>query len=185
MKKCRKEVAPLAGSVDRNGGGGEHPRSPGPVAPLAGSVDRNYAYNGFVILTVVSLPSRGAWIEINWNANPCDFYPSLPSRGAWIEIRASDRLFPRPRVAPLAGSVDRNFAVCAPAARGRVAPLAGSVDRNPQPVYIDTEGGVAPLAGSVDRNGRRALEPSRLPGSLPSRGAWIEIRTAQLRSHTT
>ena len=33
---------------------------------------------------------------------------SLPSRGAWIEICSRSSGQPRPRVAPLAGSVDRN-----------------------------------------------------------------------------
>ena len=55
---------------------------------------------------------------------------SLPSRGAWIEIvpcrvyRSSDR------VAPLAGSVDRNRHKLPTTIRLGVAPLAGSVDRN-------------------------------------------------------
>ena len=35
---------------------------------------------------------------------------SLPSRGAWIEIsRASESPAPLRQVAPLAGSVDRNY----------------------------------------------------------------------------
>ena len=59
----------------------------------------------------------------------------------------------------------------------RVAPLAGSVDRNPElsagAVQAVT---VAPLAGSVDRNKIRALSQEENERSLPSRGAWIEIR---------
>ena len=34
---------------------------------------------------------------------------------------------------------------------------------------------VAPLAGSVDRNVEQALLRCSVKGSLPSRGAWIEI----------
>ena len=43
--------------------------------------------------------------------------------------------------------------------------------------YAEAQVKVAPLTGSVDRNAvvDRELEP--LTGSLPSRGAWIEIYT--------
>ena len=60
----------------------------------------------------------------------------------------------QPRVAPLAGSVDRN-GICGGllGVRGGVAPLAGSVDRNANAGNIEKlVGSVAPLAGSVDRN---------------------------------
>ena len=66
----------------------------------------------------------------------------------------------------------------APGARcstSTVAPLAGSVDRNFSPGTLTTSQNVAPLAGSVDRNKRRALVQEPLGESLPSRGAWIEI----------
>ena len=81
---------------------------------------------------------------------------SLPSRGAWIEM---------------------NWA-CVRSASARVAPLAGSVDRNNIPAQKDEllerrsprgERGwnVAPLAGSVDRNqqvgGKRPARLSRSP----------------------
>ena len=35
---------------------------------------------------IVSLPSRGAWIEIDVESHPFFVFGSLPSRGAWIEI---------------------------------------------------------------------------------------------------
>ena len=57
------------------------------VAPLAGSVDRN------IVICVV----------------PCIERLSLPSRGAWIEIAIMLPSRMMLRVAPLAGSVDRNF----------------------------------------------------------------------------
>ena len=54
-----------------------------------------------------SLPSRGAWIEIRelcryrrWNGG------SLPSRGAWIEIPNAVNLCVDLSVAPHTGSVD-------------------------------------------------------------------------------
>ena len=61
-------VAPLAGSVDRN-----HCASSGSVveavAPLAGSVDRNDVSRQAVAVLALSLPSRGAWIEIMVNSS--------------------------------------------------------------------------------------------------------------------
>ena len=35
---------------------------------------------------VLSLPTRGAWIEISPSQKLKDFIGSLPTRGAWIEI---------------------------------------------------------------------------------------------------
>ena len=60
------------------------------VAPLAGSVDRN----GVQVLPItddqLSLPSRGAWIEICPRRHGAAMLsPSLPSRGAWIEMAAA------------------------------------------------------------------------------------------------
>ena len=56
---------------------------------------------------------------------------SLPSRGAWIEITPPAAAPAAEQVAPLAGSVDRNI-LCSflNKAGPAVAPLAGSVDRN-------------------------------------------------------
>ena len=57
-----------------------------------------------------------------------------------------------------------------------VAPHAGSVDRN---MLYDTSAlmkCVAPHAGSVDRNIPGLTKKSGNDGSLPTRGAWIEIR---------
>src|SRR5699024_10689939 len=101
---------------------------------------------------------------------------SLPSRGAWIEIHRADRPERAGPVAPLAGSVDRNLWCILLGARDMVslpsrgawieifleignewrrlvAPLAGSVDRNRISSWCSaTQRPVAPLAGSVDRN---------------------------------
>ena len=78
------------------------------VAPLAGSVDRNGGTRDGLYPLTLSLPSRGAWIEIVYRVPP----------------RASAS------VAPLAGSVDRNGKPVHINSGYRVAPLAGSVDRN-------------------------------------------------------
>ena len=78
---------------------------------------------------------------------------SLPSRGAWIEIRPAFAWWAGARVAPLAGSVDRNLDLLGVVNASRVAPLAGSVDRNIMSLMNNNDRqAVAPLAGSVDRN---------------------------------
>ena len=80
------------------------------------------------------------------------FHLSLPSRGAWIEILAAAVPVISPLVAPLAGSVDRNVDVATRRYVNNVAPLAGSVDRNYYDLTLKEWRDVAPLAGSVDRN---------------------------------
>ena len=56
-------------------------------------------------------------------------------------------------VAPLAGSVDRNWhKLIYRLYSSGVAPLAGSVDRNAPVRQFELRDRVAPLAGSVDRN---------------------------------
>jgi len=37
-------------------------------------------------LPIMSLPARGAWIEISISIRPLALLLSLPARGAWIEI---------------------------------------------------------------------------------------------------
>ena len=81
-------VAPLAGSVDRNVSVCFATLAPDTeVAPLAGSVDRNTTEVPTVKPVVMSLPSRGAWIEI--------LHSTTARRVRFV--------------APLAGSVDRNY----------------------------------------------------------------------------
>ena len=59
---------------------------------------------------IQSLPSRGAWIEIyKFRLYPTKAQESLPSRGAWIEISLLGFAGTVSQVAPLAGSVDRNY----------------------------------------------------------------------------
>ena len=60
----------------------------------------------------------------------------------------------------------------------KVAPLAGSVDRNLRVHHHLQQRLVAPLAGSVDRNDDAPNQSQILQASLPSRGAWIEICTS-------
>ena len=84
-------------------------------------------------------------------------------------------------VAPLAGSVDRNVEYASNAQQYYVAPLAGSVDRNRSTLTQEIDTYVAPLAGSVDRNQSYGAVYVEDGESLPSRGAWIEMRWAWAR----
>ena len=59
------QVAPLTGSVDRNCNFHPKNRRILSVAPLTGSVDRNLTVKEVTAEGKMSLPSRGAWIEIN------------------------------------------------------------------------------------------------------------------------
>ena len=54
----------------------------------------------------MSLPVRGAWIEIFPAGSAQRKKPSLPVRGAWIEIIDSVHSWLMQLVAPRAGSVD-------------------------------------------------------------------------------
>ena len=56
------------------------------VAPLAGSVDRNQFRDKVEEYMALSLPSRGAWIEMAIWPGKQTPPSSLPSRGAWIEM---------------------------------------------------------------------------------------------------
>ena len=132
-------VAPLTGSVDRNLLGGRDDDRRGPVAPLTGSVDRNNYANYAQALARMSLPSRGAWIEI------------APERPAPARLP----------VAPLTGSVDRNLRMKGYAMNvHEVAPLTGSVDRNlqalelplPLPKSLPSRGAWIEITGSTSAN---------------------------------
>ena len=58
---------------------------------------------------VLSLPARGAWIEIVGSPEDGNTYAaSLPARGAWIEIFRDILASRGTFVAPREGSVDRN-----------------------------------------------------------------------------
>ena len=62
--------------------------------------------NWIMALTVVSLPPRGAWIEIPLIASLSPKVTSLPPRGAWIEIASEAAEAFKYMVAPPTGSVD-------------------------------------------------------------------------------
>ena len=54
----------------------------------------------------LSLPPRGAWIEIKRDKRPDKKKRSLPPRGAWIEINVASGVISAAEVAPPTGSVD-------------------------------------------------------------------------------
>ena len=76
----------------------------------------------------MSLPVRGAWIEISARRNPAADAGSLPVRGAWIEIHST--LSPRQAVRslPVRGAWIEIISESIGLASDLVAPRAGSVD---------------------------------------------------------
>ena len=64
-----------------------------------------FAFGG-VTLCRVSLPVRGAWIEIVTSPAHARASGSLPVRGAWIEMSGTISAMNGCWVAPRAGSVD-------------------------------------------------------------------------------
>ena len=59
-----------------------------------------------VVLPRRSLPTRGAWIEIRPHRQGRAYASSLPTRGAWIEIIPAATGWRLDNVAPHTGSVD-------------------------------------------------------------------------------
>ena len=103
---------------------------------------------------LLSLPSRGAWIEISSAVGPLPpSLTSLPSRGAWIEMLLWVLVAMAAAVAPLAGSVDRNFVRADDAAEATASlPSRGAWIEITCCTSASSSPSVAPLAGSVDRN---------------------------------
>ena len=67
------------------------------------------------------------------------FLLSLPARGAWIEIPNTDEGLSAGGVAPREGSVDRNLLIIGLVILVLVAPREGSVDRNLTGVQTATD----------------------------------------------
>ena len=60
----------------------------------------------FAVALVLSLPVRGAWIEMILLVVLSRLLWSLPVRGAWIEIKKQNPYNHETKVAPRKGSVD-------------------------------------------------------------------------------
>ena len=74
--------------------------------PPRGGRGLKLIWSSWLLLSVRSPPSRGAWIEIKHWQRKKGLYASPPSRGAWIEILWVLWIGMRRAVAPLAGGVD-------------------------------------------------------------------------------
>ena len=102
------------------------------VAPYTGSVDWNHTYAPDMMELFASLPTQGAWIEMQTLRSvgkkadsrslhrerglkfiiyslSAEINRSLPTQGAWIEIQSLRKVrYPISTVAPYTGSVDWN-----------------------------------------------------------------------------
>ena len=78
--------------------------------------------------STVSLPTRGAWIEIQPCHHPIKKPMSLPTRGAWIEIGVPAEMVPRKRSLPTRGAWIEMKAMEEAWTKYQVAPHTGSVD---------------------------------------------------------
>ena len=125
----------------------------------------------------VSLPSRGAWIEIFLSAVWSVSLASLPSRGAWIEMPRALQLHLRTTQSlPSRGAW---IEIGTPGALG-----GWSRSRSPhgeRGLKFDTSEQLRPVRLSLPSRGAWIEISSSLPSlsvswSLPSRGAWIEIQ---------
>ena len=76
----------------------------------------------------LSLPVRGAWIEIWAAVSEFSAGWSLPVRGAWIEIRDCHCILPIKLSLPVRGAWIEIRILCLSIRRAVVAPRKGSVD---------------------------------------------------------
>ena len=76
----------------------------------------------------VSLPVRGAWIEMIAKGIACDSQLSLPVRGAWIEIDRADNYTHNRASLPVRGAWIEIGQRLQKRMDASVAPRAGSVD---------------------------------------------------------
>ena len=102
---------------------------------------------------MVSLPTRGAWIEMGLLGWLRVLEVSLPTRGAWIEISDIPANYDSATVAPHAGSVDRNKVI-------KIHKVLYLTSLPTRGAWIEIW-----LSGLLSMAMR----------SLPTRGAWIEI----------
>ena len=100
---------------------------------------------------MLSLPSRGAWIEILEYKSPYGRQLSLPSRGAWIEIivLAEDKVRRAGR-SPHGERGLKSPLVNPPYWWSKSLPSRGAWIEMPRHRFRASEWTVAPLTGSVD-----------------------------------
>ena len=82
-----------------------------------------------MLLNFMSLPARGAWIEIRYPISADRSYRSLPARGAWIEMsRRITCCIPAVWSLPARGAWIEISLSCPGHRLRKVAPREGSVD---------------------------------------------------------
>ena len=108
-----------------------------------------------------SLPIRGAWIEIKTATSKQSKTKSLPIRGAWIEISPPNHANTAAAGRSPSGERGLKYIV-------GVANAAHGDGRSP--------------SGERGLKYPRTVERQHLAGSLPIRGAWIEISLTQTAS---
>ena len=109
----------------------------------------------------MSLPARGAWIEIAYCARDSDLDRSLPARGAWIEMPEQLE-----QLKPYIGRSPQGERGLKSVRRPLHPPEHWSLPARGAWIEISTLSGWRPCQSS-----------------LPARGAWIEICAAVGRSH--
>ena len=118
---------------------------------------------GSLLIFPLSLPTRGAWIEMRSKFGLIRQITSLPTRGAWIEI-------PNKRARPCA---------C------KSLPTRGAWIEIPIGSCRATKRRSLPTRGAWIEIGWDNLELLCRESSLPTRGAWIEITaTTSFRAST-
>ena len=147
------------------------------VAPLTGSVDSNKAQYKNYIASLKSLPSRGAWIEIQVLLEVPGLPKSLPSRGAWIEMGGWPSLLPASGTSlPSRGAWIEIGCRC-----NGYGEQPGSLPSRGAWIEMISSAPGPLRTPSRSPHGERGLKFGDFgqgllcQQSLPSRGAWIEI----------
>ena len=160
------------------------------------------AMRGLAAMRGLSLPARGAWIEIRRAAGCGSPYRSLPARGAWIEISTGSRRSASIGCRSPQGERGlKSFFPRLPSACSMSLPARGAwieiwlclparrigVRRSPQGERGLKSQAHAGRERHLGRSpqGERGLKSAKewpdddSDGSLPARGAWIEIVRAR------
>ena len=131
-------------------------------------------------LKLLSLPLRGAWIEITMDLQAFINSKSLPLRGAWIEIPCTALQPITYKSLPLRGAwIEIPHYAFAPSTRRPSLPLRGRGLKYFFDVPCDIFRSRSPCGG----RGLKYLPMAQkhIPTlSLPLRGAWIEICKASI-----
>ena len=127
----------------------------------------------------MSLPVRGAWIEIAQKALEAAGTQSLPVRGAWIEIPSVTASTKLPSSLPVRGAWIEIFPFSIPPVNQSCRSPCG--ERGLKYYIVDAaelEALSLPVRGAWIEIRQKRQRPARASRSLPVRGAWIEISPA-------